>query len=120
MNRIEEFRRELEASRVAIRGDYSALRRELDFVGKARRSVASKPLPWLGGAAAIGWLFAGRRKARKARRQKTAGAEAVESAKQVTILGVLIAALRMLFPVVQPLLTAYASRKVGEFAARRF
>lgn len=116
----EELRRELEASRLAIRRDYRALRSELDFVSKARHAVVRKPLPWLGGAAAIGYLFAGRRTKARNRRKKDGTAQAIESAGRITMLGMIFAALRFLFPVFQPLLTAYAARKVGEFASRRF
>ena len=46
-------------SRAAIRRDSSAVRTELDVAAKLQNSVRSRPLAWLGGAAAIGYLLAG-------------------------------------------------------------
>lgn len=119
---IEDFRRELELSRAAISRDYASLRSELDFVAKAKRGVAKKPLPWLGGAAALGYLLAGRRRKRKERRKKARqqASDATESAARITVLGVLIATFRFLLPVLKPMISSYAAKRLGAFAASKF
>lgn len=114
---IDDIRLEIDASRRAIRHDYAALRAELDFVAKTKRAVVERPLPWLGGAAALGFLFSGRRR-RQARKLKSGKPGASESAKRFTILGALFAAARLIFPLVRPQLTAFAARKLTGFAGK--
>lgn len=113
----DELRQEIAASRAAIRQDFSALRDELDFAAKAKRSVARNPVPWLGGAAFLGFLLSGRKRA-KSRSRK--GDAIQEPAKKLTVLGVLLAAARFLLPLARPALTDFATRKLADFAASRF
>ncbi len=114
---IDDLRLEIDASRRAIRQDFTSLREELDFAAKAKRAVAERPLPWLGGAAFLGFLLSGRRRQKAKRKGGKPGAE--EPVKRFTMLGVLLAALRLIFPLVQPQLSAFAARKltglVGKF-----
>ncbi len=87
--KIDDLRLELDATRRTIRSDYSALRHELDFAGKAKRAVAEHPFPWLGGAAILGFLFSGRRR-RKEPRRKGGKPGAAESAKRFSLLGLFV------------------------------
>jgi hypothetical protein len=111
----DDLRQEIAASRLAIKGDVTTLRAELDFVAKTKRAVVERPLPWLGGAALLGYILSGRRRKKAARHAKGEP----EAAKRLTLVGVLLGATRLLFPLARPLLTELATRKLTEFAAKR-
>lgn len=120
MTTADEIRQEIAASRAAVRQDFHALRDELDFAAKAKRTVARNPVPWLGGAAIFGYLLSGRKKAKPARAKGRGGDPVEEPAKKLTALGVLLAAARLLLPLARPALTDFATRKLADFAGRRF
>jgi hypothetical protein len=111
---IDDLRREIDASRRAIRHDYASLRTELDFATKAKKAVTERPLPWLGGAALFGYLLSGRRK-RKALKSKTGKPE---TARRFTLLGLLLGAARLIFPLVRPQLTSFALGKLAGYAGK--
>jgi pilus assembly protein TadC len=111
----DDIRSDLEASRRAIRRDYRALRAELDFVARTKRAVVDHPLPWLGGSALVGWILSGRKR-RKARRLKPG--EVPEPVKKFGLLGILVAVVRLIFPIAQPYLTNFAVGKLSNFAAK--
>ncbi|HEY8901537.1 MAG TPA: hypothetical protein VIM61_14080 [Chthoniobacterales bacterium] len=113
----DDLRQEIAASRRAIQADYVGLRYELDFATKAKRAVVEHPGRWLGGAALFGYLLSGRRhkKPAKARHKK----DEAEPVKRLTIVGVILTAARILFPVVRPALTSFALRKISDYAGRR-
>jgi hypothetical protein len=114
---IDEIRLEIDASRRAIRQDYGALRRELDFVTKTKQAVAGRPLPWLGGAALFGWVLSGRRK-RKAQKLKGGKPVKEKTARQFTLLGLLLTVARLVFPLVRPQLTTLAVQKLTALGGR--
>ena len=109
--RIDDLRLEIDASRKAVRQDYAALRAELDFTAKTKAAIVRHPLPFLGSAAALGFLFSGRgrRKARKG---------GAEPAKRFTLLGLLLTLGRLLFPIAQPYLAGLAARQLSGLAAK--
>lgn len=113
----DEIRQEIAASRTALRRDFRGLRDELDFAAKARRSVVQNPVAWLGGAALFGYLLSGRKKSKVRGRGKIPAGEPV---KKLTVLGGLLAAARLLFPLARPALTSFATRKLIDFARSRF
>jgi hypothetical protein len=113
----DDIRREIDASRRALQQDYAALRAELDFATKAKRAVVANPLPWLGGAAFLGYILSGRKQAKPPKRRR-GEPEAVAPARKLTFLGVLFALARLLFPMARPALTAFAVRKLSGFATR--
>jgi hypothetical protein len=113
----DDLRREIDASRRAMQQDYAALRAELDFATKAKRAVVANPLPWLGGAAFLGYFLSGRKKA-KPPKHRRGEPEIAAPARKLTLLGVLLAAARVLFPLARPALTAFAVRKLSGFANR--
>lgn len=115
----DDYRRELAASRISVRGDYAALRRELDFATKAKRAVASRPLPWLGGAAVLGFLLSGRKRAKTAPRKKGATEAIAAPAKKAGFLGLALAVARIVFPLIQPALTAFLTRQLGGYLSAR-
>ncbi|MDD5198574.1 MAG: hypothetical protein PHC88_02125 [Terrimicrobiaceae bacterium] len=112
----DDIRRDIAASRSAIQSDYAALRAEFDFAAKTKRAVVEHPLRWLGGAAFLGFLLSGRRR-QKPRKQK-GGARVAEPAKRLTLIGAIVGAIRLLFPLARPILTAFATRQLASFAGR--
>lgn len=119
MSKSDDIRREIEASRAAISRDYHAVRAEFDIPAKLKRTFVSNPLPWLGAATVIGFWIARPRRAAKPAKGKKSDGEIVlpDAAKQLTFFGVLIGAIRMLFPLLRPILSAYAAKRVAELAA---
>lgn len=114
----DDIRLEIASSRRAIQADCAALRQELDFATKTKRAIIKHPLQWLGGAAFIGYILSGRKKSRESRRKNRGGSEFAAPAKRLTLLGVILAAARVLFPLARPALTAFAVRKISSFAGR--
>jgi hypothetical protein len=115
---------ELRRSRAAISRDVSSVGEELNVIGKIQRSVKSRPLAWLGGAAAIGYMLAGP-KTRVVAAKKTSGKEAAKDSKAKTgrfggmgWIGTIFALLKLVLPVAQPALSAYATRRMAEFAEK--
>src|SRR4051794_27453342 len=49
---------ELARARTTMSGNMLALRGDLNFAARAKRSFTKNPLPWLGGAALLGLLIA--------------------------------------------------------------
>jgi len=115
---IDDIRLEIDASRRAIRTDYAALRGELDFAAKAKRVIAKRPLPWLGGAAFLGFLLSGRKKVKVYETKGGKGKPTVKSSKGITVLSVLLGAARLIFPLVRPQLTALALSKLTDLSGK--
>lgn len=110
--------KELELSRLALRRDFQGLQDELNVVKKLERVVRKKPLAWLGGAAATGFVLAvlrggGRRSKKEKASDKSTGSR---PAKSLTFFGILIAAIKMLFPMFRPLMMAYATKRMADMA----
>jgi hypothetical protein len=114
----EEIRLQIDASRRAIQADYASLRAEMDVAAKTKRAIVENPLPWLGGAAMLGFLFSGRRK-EKVRKIKVKGGGEVKTVEKFTFFGALLAMLRFLLPLARPTIQAIATQKITEFASRR-
>ncbi len=114
----DELRRELAATRQAIHQDYTALRGELDIIGNTKRAVVQRPVKWLGGAAFVGYLLAGRRKVKTAKVDRP-GKSVSQPEKRLTLFSLLFMAIRLLLPVARPALTAFATRKLEDFTAGR-
>lgn len=113
----DDIRQEIAASRRALQDDVGTLRAELDFVSKTKRAVVERPLPWLGGAALLGYILSGRRRKKVKAARHTKGEP--ETAKRLTLVGILLGTTRLLFPLARPLIAEFATRKLTEFAAKR-
>lgn len=116
---LEELRR----SRLAIARDTTAITEEFNLLGKLKRSVTSRPLAWLGGAAALGYIFAGpktKNLTKKAPQKSGDTTEKSASASKdrrhwlMTAFGIF----KMALPFVRPVISAYASRRLGEFSEK--
>jgi hypothetical protein len=123
MTSKQEILEELRRSRVAIARDTASIAEELNLVSKIRRSVTTRPLAWLGSAAALGYILAGP-KTRKAPKTipakkgaKSEKSEPVHTGRQ-GFFGMLFNLARFLFPLFRPALSAYAAQRLGELSSR--
>lgn len=118
MSRKAAIVAELARSRAAIARDTSAVRGEFNVVARLQRSVKSRPFAWLGGAAAIGYLLAGpktrTKTVTKVVREK--GAAKAETKKRHGFWDILFSLIKLCVPLVRPAVSAYAARRIGDFA----
>ena len=109
-------------SRTAILRDTAAVRAELDIAAKIQNSVRSRPFAWLGGAAAIGYYFAGPKTRTKTVTKYVRGKSGEPARKPDKkprgFFHVLLSLLRLALPLIRPALTAYAAKRFGDFAQR--
>jgi len=105
---------ELGVARSRMTVNYRALRRDLDIPTRARRAFVRQPLAWIGGASFVGLIvsrFAFRRNKTVVVRK---GSEPiVEKAEKV---GVLLGILKLVFDLVRPALTTWATRALTAYA----
>jgi hypothetical protein len=123
MTSKQEILEELRRSRVAIARDTASIAEELNLVSKIRRSVTTRPLAWLGSAAALGYILAGP-KTRKAPKTisakkgtKSEKSEPVQTRRQ-GFFSILFNLAKFLFPLFRPALSAYAAQRLGELSSR--
>jgi hypothetical protein len=113
---------ELEASRRAISRDYDGVCHAANLPARAKSAFRRHPIPWLGGAAALGWLLSGRgRKQKKVmvERQIDADGNVVkEKAKKLGIFTILLTILRIAMPLLKPAFTALAAKKFADLAGK--
>jgi hypothetical protein len=109
-------------SRTAILRDTAAVRAELDIAAKIQNSVRSRPFAWLGGAAAIGYFFAGPKTRTKTVTKYVRGKSGEPARKPEKkargFFHVLLSLLRLALPLIRPALTAYAAKRFGDFAQK--
>jgi hypothetical protein len=123
MTSKQEILEELRRSRVAIARDTASIAEELNLVSKIRRSVKTRPLAWLGSAAALGYILAGP-KTRKAPKnisvKKGAKSEKSEPARteRQGFISILFNLAKFLFPLLRPALSAYAAQRLSELSSR--
>ncbi|MFA7344001.1 MAG: hypothetical protein WC003_06830 [Terrimicrobiaceae bacterium] len=117
-----ELLADLARSRAAVLRDTAAVRAELDLAAKIQKSVRSRPLAWLGGAAALGYFFVGPKTRTKTVTKPVRGksGEPVRppEKKPRGIFRVLLSLLKFSLPLVRPALTAYAAKRFGDVAQR--
>ena len=123
MTSKKEILEELRRSRVAIARDTASITEELNLFSKIRRSVTTRPLAWLGSAAALGYILAGP-KTRKAPKTistkkgaKSEKSEPVQTGRQ-GFFSILFNLAKFLFPLFRPALSAYAAQRLGELSSR--
>ncbi len=113
---------ELEASRRAISRDYHGVCNAANIPARVKKGFKRHPIPWLGGAAIVGWVLAGRgRKQKKVmvERQVDADGNVVkEKAKKLGLFTILLTILRIAMPVLKPAFTALAAKKFADLAGK--
>lgn len=122
MNSKEKILEELRRSRLAIARDVHAVADEVNIAAKLKRSVKTRPLAWLGSAAALGYILAGPKSRRVAavKGKKGAVAPVPPPARGgwAIFFSSLLTVFKLLLPVLRPALSAYAAQRLGEFAAK--
>ena len=120
----EQILAELSRSRAAMARDFTSVRTALDFQAKLKQLVRRKPMAWLGGAAALGWLLAGpKTKTRVVTRLVKSGDKIPKRAEKESpsrrgVLGVLLALLKFSLPLLKPALTAYAGKRFADLSEK--
>ncbi len=120
MSRKSEILAELARSREAIARDSSSVRSQIDPAARFRSSVRSRPLAWLGGAAAIGYIFAGPKTRVKTVTKVVRGDSKIPPALAAKrphgLWDIIFALLKLAVPLVRPALSAYAAKRFADFA----
>ena len=117
---LEELRR----SRLAIARDTNAISDQLNISAKIQRSVKRHPLAWMGGAAALGYIFAGPKTKTITKIVPTQSVTdkknplPVEMKNRSHFAEGFLRFLKVVFPLVRPVLISYATRRMGEFAEK--
>ncbi|MEI6797146.1 MAG: hypothetical protein WCK39_09815 [Methanomassiliicoccales archaeon] len=122
MTTKSEILAEIARSRADIVSDAASLRAELDVATRVKKSVVMRPFAWLGSAAALGYMLAGPKTRTKTviktvRDAKT-GTAHVGKKPSHTFLDILFGFFKLALPLLKPLITAYATRRVGAFAEK--
>lgn len=118
----EKLLEELRLSRQAMARDAAAVVEEINLASKFKKSIRTRPLAWLGGAAALGWILAGP-KTRVVVKPAKGNKHADRSRKPrvggpVGFWSVLLAVSKFALPLARPVLSAYAARRLGELAEK--
>ena len=112
---------ELRLSRMAIARDTHSLAEEFNISAKLQRSVKSHPLAWLSGAAAIGYIFAGPKTKTVTKlvapKNESHSKDAPQKASS-HLLKNAFGLFKILLPLIRPAVSAYASRRLGEYAEK--
>jgi len=125
MNTKSQLLAEVARSRAAILRDTESVRREVDIAAKFQNSVRTRPFAWLGSAAAIGYIIAGPKTRTKTVTKFVPGKShenkapvRIEKKHNRSLLEFFLSLVRLLLPVVRPALSAYAARRLGDFAEK--
>ena len=121
MSDKEKLLEELRRSRRALARDAAAVVEEINLAAKFKKSVRNRPLAWLGGAAALGWILAGPKSrvvTKPAKGKSTNPPEKSRLGSPVGLWGVLLALFKFALPLARPALSAYAARRLGELAEK--
>lgn len=118
----EQLLRDVSTSRAEVSRTYASVRTEMDVAQKINTSVRRKPLAWLGGAAALGWMLAGP-KTRTKVVTKTGlpgkpGEAVQKTAARAGIWPLLFSLVRLLFPLAKPFIAEFAGKGIASVANR--
>jgi hypothetical protein len=118
MSRKDQILGELRRSRDAIARDASAVVDEINLASKLKKSVRARPLAWLGGAAALGWILAGPKTRVVTKSAKGKSLSHPVKSRPAGFWGILLALFKIVLPLARPVLSAYAARRLGEMAEK--
>jgi len=117
----EQLLSEIDRSRLAVSRDFRAIKGELDVASKVNLAFQKRPLAWLGGAAAVGWMIAGprtRTKIVKVGKEKSGNPAKREPARPAGLIGILLAIFKIAVPMLKPAFSAYAAKRFAEMASQ--
>lgn len=118
MTAKEQILEELRRSRAAIARDAAAVAEEINLASKLKKSVRTRPLAWLGGAAALGWILAGPKTRVVTKTAKGKSPAVAEKTRPAGFWAALLTLFKILLPLARPALSAYAARRLGEMAEK--
>jgi hypothetical protein len=111
---------EIAQSRRSVARDFQAVRDSLDVRVRVASSIRARPLAWIGGAAALGWMLAGPKT--KTRVERTSDGRKRLPAKKrpakIGLFGLLLGLIKLGMPVLKPAFSAYAARRLAEVASK--
>jgi len=116
-DRKAELISELAWSRAELARNLHDARNDLDLVAHLKHSVVQRKTAWITGAAVAGWILS-RLPGRKKKQPAPKALHVESSRRNAERTGILLAILGALFNLFRPLLTALATRKINEMAAR--
>jgi hypothetical protein len=116
-DRKTELIAELKAARNRLTVNFRGLRRDLDVPARAKRAFARQPLAWIGGASFLGLIIT-RLAFRKKRvvPVRRGNEPLIEKAEKA---GLLLGILKLVFDLVRPALTTWATKFVTEYASKK-
>ena len=116
-DRKTELMAELAAARGRVTVNLRALRKDLDVPTRARHAFVRQPFAWVGGASLLGLMVSRftfrKRKVVVVQKGKESTVEKAEKA------GVLLGILKLVFDLVRPALTTWATKFVTEYAYKK-
>jgi len=118
MTAKDQILEELRRSRAAIARDAAAVANEINLASKLKKSVRTRPVAWLGGAAALGWILAGPKTRVVTKTGKGKSSDRPEKSRPAGFWGLLLGLFKIAIPLARPALTAYAARRLGEMAEK--
>lgn len=104
-------------ARARLGRSLDGLRRDADVGAHIKSSFSSHKAAWIGGAGIAGWVLS-RLPARKRKVTVSTGKNDDHKIKELAEAGLLIGVLKFLFTLCRPFITAFARRKISDFAAR--
>jgi hypothetical protein len=105
---------ELARARTTASANVVALRHDLDFPARARRSFAKNPLPWIGGAAVLGLIVA--RIPKRTKKVVTVFPKKEEPvAAKAGKAGLVLGALKIAFDFARPALLKWATQRFSNY-----
>jgi hypothetical protein len=113
---IDELRAEIAGSRERVGRDLCALRHELDFPAKFRRSFREQTVSWITAAAAVGALIA-----LAPMRKKKIYVDAKnsrKSQKKLVETGLALAALKVVASLARPVIVEFVKNRLTNFAGK--
>jgi hypothetical protein len=113
---IDELRAEIAGSRERVGRDLCALRHELDFPAKFRRSFREQTVSWITAAAAVGALIA----LAPMRRKKiyVDAKSSPKTQKKLVQTGVALAALKVVASLARPVIVEFVKNRLTGFAGK--
>jgi hypothetical protein len=108
---------ELAVARERVTANFHELRKDLDFPKRAKRAFARQPIAWTGGASLLGLILARLLfRGKKVVVVHKGGKAMVEKAEKA---GLLIGILKIVFDLVRPAFTKWATVLLTDFARKK-
>lgn len=110
----------IDIARGEIARSLDGLRHDADLGSRFKSSFSENKTVWLGSAGIAGWLLSRLPARKKKVIVHTGGSNGGgNEIKRTAETGLVLALLKMLFPVVRPFIISFATRLVSDFAAKR-